>query len=196
MANENINKVIYGGKVLIDLSTDNVTPDKILVGSTAHMPDGSVKPGTCTFDMDTSTATATASEVLATKKVGVKGKLVTGAMPNNGAVEGSVSTKDGTYTVPRGYHDGSGKVGIDATEKTKLIAANIRSGITILGIKGTMSSTEGAKPQAKTVTPKTTSQEITPDSAQGFNYLSQVNVGAIPYVETTNDAGGLTVAIA
>lgn len=45
-------------------------------------------------------------------------------MKNNGAVKGIISTVAGEYTVPQGYHDGSGKVSIDATEQAKLIATN------------------------------------------------------------------------
>ena len=37
-----INKVIYGGRTLIDLSSDTVTPDTLLEGVTAHKKDGSV----------------------------------------------------------------------------------------------------------------------------------------------------------
>ena len=51
-------------------------------------------------------------------------------MKNNGAVKGTISTVAGEYTVPQGYHDGSGKVSIDATEQAKLIATNIREGVT------------------------------------------------------------------
>ena len=58
-----------------------------------------------------------------------------------------------------------------------------------------MSSTEGANPQAKTVTPSTSQQEITPDADQGCNYLSMVTVLAIPYSESANSAGGLTATI-
>ena len=79
------------------------------------------------------------------------------------------------------------------TEKAKLIPANIRQGVEVLGVTGTMSSTEGANAQAKNVTPKTTSQTVLPDS--GYNYLSQVVVAAIPYVESDNSAGGKTVTI-
>lgn len=38
-------------------------------------------------------------------------------MKNNGAVKGIISTVAGEYTVPQGYHNGSGKVSIDATEQ-------------------------------------------------------------------------------
>lgn len=68
-------------------------------------------------------------------------------MKNNGAVKGTISTVAGEYTVPQGYHDGSGKVSIDATEQAKLIATNIREGVTILGVEGAMSGSEDMKPQ-------------------------------------------------
>ncbi len=113
-------------------------------------------------------------------------------MPNNGAVAGSIAGKDEQYTVPRGFHDGSGKVGIASAEKAKLIPENIRQGVTVMGVEGSMSSTEGANPQAKEVTPTTDEQQILPDAEQGYNYLSQVTVKPIPYSETENSAGGLT----
>ncbi len=186
-------KVIYGGQVLIDLTSDTVEADKLLKGYTAHGADGEPVTGTCEFDVDSSEATAKAAEILSGKTAGVGGKMVTGTMPNNGAVSGVISTKDGTYTPPQGYHDGSGKVGIDETEKRKLIPGNIRQGVTLLGVEGAMSDTEGANPQSKTVTPSTAPQTILPD--EGYNYLFQVVINAIPYTESQNAAGGTTVTI-
>lgn len=188
-----VSKVIYGGETLIDLTADTLTKDKALKGYTFHDAAGEEQTGTCTFDVDSSGATAAVAEVMIGKTFGAKGKINTGTMPNNGAVAGTISTKAGTYTVPQGYHDGSGKVQIASAEQAKLIPANIRDGVTILGVEGTMSGTEGAKAQAKTVTPKTTAQTILPDT--GYNYLSQVTVNAIPYVESDNSAGGKTVTI-
>lgn len=190
-----INKVIYGGRTLIDLSGDTVTADKILDGFTAHDKKGETITGTCKYDVDSSDATAAVAEILQGKTAYVRGKKLTGTMKNNSAVAGTISSKDEQYTVPQGYHDGSGKVGIVDTEKEKLVPANIREGITLLGVEGTMSGTEDAKPQAKTVTPSTESQTILPDSDDGYNYLSQVTVKAIPYNESENPAGGTTVTI-
>lgn len=188
-----ISKVIYGGNTLIDLTNDTVQADKLLKGYTAHGADGEVVNGSCDYDANTQDATATAAEILAGKTAYKGGSKVTGTMKNNGAVTGSISTKAGQYTVPQGYHDGSGKVSIASAEQAKLIPENIREGVTVLGVTGEMSGTEGANPQAKSVTPTTAVQEILPD--EGYNYLSQVTVAAIPYVESDNSAGGKTVTI-
>ncbi len=192
--NEYINKVIYGGNTLIDLTSDTVTADKILSGYTAHAASGAPITGTCTFDADTSDATATVAEVLASKTFYKNGDKLTGTMPNRAAVTGTISTVAGSYTIPNGYHDGSGTVGISSTEQAKIIAENIRQGVEILGVTGTMSGSEDVNAQSKTITPTIASQTITPDT--GYNYLSQVTVEAIPYTETDNAAGGKTVTIA
>lgn len=186
-------KVIYGGDTLIDLTADTITADKLLKGYTAHGADGEVINGSCEYDANTQDATANAAEILAGKIAYNKGVKVTGEMKNNGAVNGKISTKAGKFTVPQGYHDGSGTVQIDSNEQAKLIPDNIRDGVTILGVEGKMSGTEGAKPQAKSVTPTAEEQTVLPDD--GYNYLSQVTVAAIPYVETPNSAGGITVTI-
>lgn len=188
-----VSKVIYGGKTLIDLTSDSVTKDKLLKGSTAHGANGELITGECEFDANTQDATATSAEILAGKSAYNKGVKIIGEMKNNGAVAGKISTKTGKYTVPQGYHDGSGTVEIDPAEQVKIIPANIRKGITFLGVEGEMSGTEDAKPQAKSVTPKTTQQVVLPDT--GYNYLSQVTVDPIPYVESDNSAGGKTVTI-
>lgn len=185
------NKIIFGGETLIDLTSDTVTAADLAYGVTAHDNSGTVVTGSNTNDADTSDATAVVAEILATKTAYVNGNKLTGTMPNNGAVSGVIAAKDGEYTVPLGYHDGSGKVAIDSSEQAKLIAANIKSGIEILGVTGSYAG-DAVTAQAKTATPSTVQQTILPDS--GYDYLSQVTVGAIPYVETAN-AYGTTVTI-
>ena len=188
-----INKVVYGGKTLIDLTGDTVTADKVLEGFTTHDKSGASITGTCTFDVNSGDATVSVAEMLTGKTAYARGTKLTGTMPNNGAVTGKISTKDGAYTIPQGYHDGSGKVSIDATEQAKIIAQNIREGVTILGVEGSMSGSEGVKAQAKTVTPSSVQQTILPDA--GYTHLSQVTVAKIPYMESENSAGGTTVTI-
>ena len=188
-----INKVIFGGNTLIDLTGDTVDAAHMLSGYTAHDKSGAVIEGTCTYNADTSDANATRAEILLNKTAYVNGTKRTGTMPNNGAVTGTISTKAQEYTIAQGYHDGSGKVSISSTEQAKIIAQNIRQGVTILGVEGTMTGSEDVHAQSKTVTPTTSSQTITPDSPT-YNYLSQVIVNAIPYTETANTYG-ITVTI-
>ena len=187
-----INKVVYGSQVLIDLTGDTVTADKLLSGFTAHGKDGSPIEGTCTFDVDSQDATAAVAEILVGKTAYARGALLTGTMPNNGSVSGEISTKDGQYSIPQGYHDGGGKVGIAATEQSKLIPGNIKAGVNVLGVTGTYGGEE-IKAQSKSVTPSTSQQTVQPDD--GYDYLANVTVDAIPYSEAENSAGGTTVTI-
>lgn len=185
-------KVVFYGETLIDLTGDTVSAAKLLKGATAHDKSGEPITGTCEYDSDTSEASANADDILAGETAYARGSELTGTMPNNGSVAGSISAADEEYTVPMGYHDGGGKVGIATAEKQKLIAGNIKKGITILGIKGTYGG-EAIKVQAKTVTPSASKQTITPDS--GYDYISQVTVNAVPKTESANAAGGTTVTI-
>lgn len=189
-----VSKVIFGDETIIDLTADTVTADKVLVGYTAHGADGEKIIGICDFDSNTQDATATVAEILVGKTAYNKANKITGTMPNNGAVTGTISTKAGQYTIPKGFHDGSGKVGISSTEQAKIIETNIRQGVSILGVTGTMSSTEGLKSQSKTVTPTVAGFDVAPDT--GYNALANVTIEPIPYTETDNSAGGKTVTIA
>lgn len=195
MPNQYVNKVVYGGETLIDLTADTITAADLASGVTAHDKSGATITGTSTYDSDTSDDTAVASEILATKTAHARGTALTGTMPNRGAVTGTITTKTQQYTIPQGYHDGSGKVSISATEQAKLIPENIRQGITILSIEGTMSGTEDMDIEpAKSVTPSTTAQTVLP--ATGYDGMAQVTVEAIPVVYTDNSAGGRTCSIA
>lgn len=187
-----INKVVFGDQTLIDLTSDTITPADLASGVTAHDASGAVITGTSTKDSDTSEDTALVGEILSGKTAHARGAQLTGTMPNNGAVTGVIATKAQEYSIAQGYHDGSGKVKIDDTEQAKIIAGNIKDGVEILGVTGTYTG-EGVTAQAKTATPYTTQQVILPDS--GYDYLSQVTVAAIAYVETPNAAGGNTATI-
>lgn len=189
-----VSKVVYGGNPLIDLTADTVAPDKLLKGYKAHGADGEVVNGTCEFDANTQDATAVAAEILSGKTAYNKGNKVTGTMKNNGAVNGAINSKTGSYTVPQGYHDGSGQVQIDSTEQAKIVPANIREGVTILGVTGSMSGSEAEKKQEKTVTPSVT-EDITVLPDTGFTCLTSVTVKKVPYSEADNSAGGKTVSI-
>lgn len=189
-----INKVIVNGETKIDLTADTVTAADILTGKTAHDKSGAPITGTCNYDTNTTDATATAAEILSGKTAYVNKQKVTGTMPNNESMNLEITTLT-DVTIPSGYHDGGGKARISATEKAKIIADNIRQGITILGVEGGMTGTEDVQAQSKTVTPSFEQQEITPDTGSGYNYLASVTVNAIPVQETVGTAGGYTLTI-
>ena len=193
MANQYVNKVIIGSEVKLDLTQDDITPDKLAAGIKAHDKSGAPIVGSSTFDADTSDANAVAAELLKDKTAYVNGVKVTGTMPNNGAKTLDITNKSTPVTIPMGFHDGSGKAQIAADEQAKLIPKNIREGITVLGVTGIMSGSEGMQPQAKNVTPTFAQQEVLPD--EGYNCLSSVTVAAIPVTYTDNEQGGQTLKV-
>ena len=134
---------------------------------------------------ETSDATAVAASVKDGEYFYAGGEKVEGTMPVNGDVSGTISTKDGKVTIPAGHTTG-GTVQISSTEQAKLIGNNIRQGVTVLGVAGSMSPSEGVNAQSKSVTPTKSQQVIQPDS--GYTHLSQVTVAAIPasYITTTD----------
>ena len=92
--------------------------------------------GTAKF-FDTADADITSGDVL-TGKTGYNASgSVSGSMANNGSTSGTISTKAGTVTIPAGYTTG-GTVSISSTEQSKIVAGNIKSGVTLLGVAGSL----------------------------------------------------------
>lgn len=194
MANEYVNKVVIDGVTKIDLTGDTVAAQYLLDGYTAHDRSGAAITGTMpTVAAATSDANATASTILTGSSAYVAGAKINGSMPNIGTQTITIDDVDDEISITLGYHDGSGKAKLDATEAAKIKnTANIKSGVTILGITGTYSG-ETVNAQSKSATPSFSSQTILPDS--GYDYLSQVTVAAIPVTYTDNAQGGQTVTI-
>lgn len=187
-----INKLVVGNEVKFDLTGDTVAPNTLLTGTTAHDKTGAQITGTCSYDSDTSDATVAVAEILKDKTAYARGSKIVGTMPNNGAKNYTISSLN-DQTISLGFYDGSGKIIFDSAEKAKIIPANIKNGVSILGILGTMTGQESITVQSKTVTPTFSAQTILPD--EGFDYLSQVVVSAISMTESANSAGGLTLTI-
>ena len=193
MSENHINKIIYSGTTLIDLTEDTITTSDLAYGKTAHDKYGAIIIGTNTNDSNTTNATASASEILATKTAYVNKNKIVGEMPNRGGVTGTIDTVNGEYTIQNGFHDGSGKVAIDSVEQNKIVAGNIKSGVTILGVEGSYTGESISVEANKNVTPSSSQQIITPTSPT-YDYLAQVTVAPIPYAETPNSYG-ITVTI-
>lgn len=192
MSEKTYNKAVFNGKTYIDLSSDTVQADKVLYGYTFHDKSGAILSGNNTYDANTSDATASTSEILSGKSAYVNGTKINGSMNNRGAWNDTIDDKDDEIIIPFGFHDGSGSIQLDSTEKAKLISSNIKAGIEILGVEGEYTG-EGVTAQSKTITPSFVQQVVLPD--QDYDYLSQVTINAIQIIETLNAAGGYTVMI-
>lgn len=134
--------------------------------------------------IETSDANVTSAGMLEGNSGYANGKKVDGSIVNRGDGSGAISEKDGTVELQEGFYTG-GSIGLSAEEKAKIIGANIRQGVTILSVAGTMSPSEGVNAQTKTVTPTKETQIVQPDS--GYTHLTQVQVNAIPdkYADTS-----------
>lgn len=134
-----MNQDVYlkqGSKIIIEIPDHyfgTATSSDVKAGKTFISENGFLIEGT----LDFSDTTASASDLLSGKTAYSSSGKITGSMTDREAVTGDISTKTGSYTIPEGYHNGSGTVSISATEQNKIIASNIKSGVTILGVTGT-----------------------------------------------------------
>jgi hypothetical protein len=103
--------------------------------------------GTCNTNYSTcssslancSAGTATSADVLVGRTFSSSAGIgATGTMPNNGAL--SIAPGPATQTIPAGYHNGSGSVAGD----TDLTAGNIKIGVDLFGVTGTLGCGNGA----------------------------------------------------
>lgn len=192
MANQYNSKIVLSnGEVLLDLTLDDIKPEHVDAGIQFHDKTGAPRTGTSTKTVDASGVTAEAAEVLAGRTFAKGAQVQTGTMPDNSGTNVEISTT-APVAIPRGYTDGAAKAKIADSELAKLISANIKEGVTILGVEGGYGA-DDISSQHKSATPTFEQQEITPDV--GYTFLTSVTVAPITVSRADNDAGGVTVTI-
>ena len=104
----------------------NLTAGNIKSGVSIFNVTGSYAGSSSSGGTDTSDATATAANILSGKTAYVNGSKLTGTMTNNGAVSKTM-TANGSYTIPAGYHNGSGKVTVNVSSSSGSSNNNIEA---------------------------------------------------------------------
>ena len=113
--------------------------------------------------------TAQPNHVLEGITFGTEDGLKVGTMPNRGTVNRTLSTQGGSYTIPEGYHNGSGKVTVNISN---LIASNIRRGVNVGGVVGTFTGGAGGTPTYEHFTlAATDSKTITMSSTESALFI-------------------------
>ena len=161
----------------------SITPDQGFYG----LSDVTVKQIPEAYQ-NVSGVTATAADVLANKViVDAAGKTITGTMPNNGAVSKTLDTSTGNtaYTIPKGYHNGSGKVQISLEEKTATPEKSVQE-ITPSAGKVLSKVTVNAIPKTYQDASDTISEMMT-DAVNGSPvYASDILTGKVVYAGNEN----------
>jgi hypothetical protein len=127
------NQQIAAGQYLSGIQT---------IAGDAELISANIKAGANIFGVagnanivDTSAGTAVAGDILASKIAFVDGAQVTGSMVERGTVNQTLTTQGGSYTIPAGRHSGSGVI---TASLSNLSSGNVKEGVNVGGIVGTL----------------------------------------------------------
>ena len=190
---------VTGGSASATISNTVTLPTSTLQGIESGLVAGNIRSGYSIFGVSgtfTSDATATEAQILTGKIAYVNGSKVTGTMPNNGAVSEVLTTQNYYYTIPKGYHDGTGKVTATLTDAvltsdvsvpvstvtSSLVATTgtVSNIVNAAKNSGTTSPTSGGVYVKVTHTPTYSSISVKPSagvSKEGYVSTSSSNTG-------------------
>lgn len=140
--------------------------------------------------VDTSDATATANDILSNKTAYADGVKLTGTIPTKSQ---TITPSTERQSIDQGYHVGSYVEGVTKDVDSNIVASNIKSGVSILGVTGNVTELNA---QEKEATPTTSEQVITPNSS--YNALSKVTIAAVDNtidsnIKSSNIKSGVTI---
>lgn len=180
-----LGKKAYNGTTLVTgTMPENVAVAEILAAGEAYVIPQGYHDGTGKVTADSlasqTDGTATAAQILSGKTAYVDGVKVTGSMTNNGAKTASLVAGE-SYTIPAGYHDGTGKVTADSlasqTDGTAT-ATQILSGKTAYvdgkKVTGSMGNKAGTTVEASAVTQDDTNTYFNVPAAGYYDTNSKV----------------------
>lgn len=127
-----------------NIRAGNIKSGITILGVTGNLTDAGI---------NTSDATATASQILAGQTAYVNSEKITGTMTNRGALSVTPSINSKSYN--SGYYSGISVSPVTSSIDGNIQASNIKQGITILGVTGTLISQDIEK-ITETITPSAT----------------------------------------
>ena len=145
-----------------------LTADKISEGNTILGIEGTAGAG----GIDTSDATATVKDILAGKTAYVDGEKLEGTMANNGDLVITPNTDEQDHSA--GYYNSIQVRPVTSSIDANIKAENIKSGISILGVSGSVIELNGHELE---VTPSTEQKVIEPE--ENYNAITRVTVKAV-----------------
>ena len=141
----------------------SLVPAQAVVRDNVGGMDTSIDSGSTDKDGNTATeGSASKNEILKGFGAWVDGELVVGTMPNNGFVSKILDTSNTSYTIPEGYHNGSGTINV-VPESKNVTSLNTNGEASVSASTGKVLSSVSIKIPTKSVEtyiPGTTNQKI------------------------------------